>query len=61
MSLSLEIAKFSVQKQLITLGLDVLPGVDMEHEMAWFEYDNDGGISYFSLPERAGTSGPSLR
>ena len=60
-ALSLEIATFSIQKQLITLGLDVLPGIDMEQEIAWFEYDDGGGISYFSLPERAGTSGPSLR
>jgi hypothetical protein len=54
--LSLKIATFSIQKQLITLGLDVLPGVDMEHEIAWFEYDDSGGISYSGTPERIETA-----
>src|SRR5262249_51809349 len=45
-ALSLEIAKFSIQKQLITLGLDVMPDVDMDHEVAWFEYDASGQIAY---------------
>ena len=55
-ALSLEIAKFSIQKQLITLGLDVLPDVDMEREIAWFEYDASGQIAYLGSPELRATS-----
>jgi alkylhydroperoxidase family enzyme len=50
--LSLKIATFSIQKQLIALGLDVLPDMEMEREIAWFEYDDHGGISYVGTPRR---------
>ena len=56
MALSLEIAKFSIQKQLITLGIDVLPGVDIEHGVAWFEYDASGQIAYLESPESRATA-----
>jgi alkylhydroperoxidase family enzyme len=53
--LSLEIAKFSIQKQLITLGIDVLPGMDMDREVAWFQYDASGQIEYLGSPEPIAT------
>jgi alkylhydroperoxidase family enzyme len=51
LALSLEIAMFSIQKPYIALGLDVLPGIDMEHEVAWFEYDATGRLRYFNPTE----------
>jgi hypothetical protein len=51
----LEIAKFSIQKQLIALGLDVLAGVDTEREVTWFEYDAAGQIAYVGSPEPRAT------
>lgn len=46
--ISLDIMKFSTQKIHVTLGLDVMPGVDVESgAVTFFEFDADGRPANF--------------